>query len=114
MNRQRCEALAHERALIQDDAYQTVDDEVIKGPGPYDSHVSVEALPSPVPRRTTSGHVLLYGAYMKKCLFLHYETPLRQGEDEETLSARLAVVRLQVLGGIRVDSFDKPDARQTR
>ena len=114
MNRQRCEAAAHTRGLVHDDDYQTVDDEVIVGPGPYDTHIVVAAVPGAVPHTATSGHVLLFGAYMKKCLFVHYETLKREGEDEATLSARMAVARLQILGAIRVEAFDKPALERTR
>jgi hypothetical protein len=108
MNRQRCEALARERGLVHDDSFQTVADEVIVGPGPYDSHVTVSALPGAAPHRSLSGHVFLFGAYMRKCLFVHYETKEREGEDEAALSARLAVARLQMIGAIRVEAFDVP------
>ena len=108
MNRQRCEAAARERGLVHDDGFQTVADEVIVGPGPYDSHITVSALPGAAPHRSLSGHVFLFGAYMRKCLFVHYETNERDGEDEAALSARLAVARLQLIGGIRVQAFDVP------
>lgn len=114
MNRQRCEAAAHTRGLVHDDDFQTVDDEVIVGPGPYDTHISVAAVPGTVPHTAVSGHVLLFGAHMKKCLFVHYETLKREGEDESTLSARLAVARLQILGAIRVEAFDKPSLEHGR
>jgi hypothetical protein len=109
MNRQRCEAAARERGLVHDDAFQTVADEVIVGPGPYDTHVTVSALPATAPHRSLSGHVFLFGAYMRKCLFVHFETKEREGEDEAALSARLAVARLQMLGGIKVEAFDVPE-----
>jgi hypothetical protein len=114
MNRQRCEASARTRGRVLDTSFQTVADEVIVGPGPYDTHITVAALPSSLPHRTLSGHVFLFGAYMRKCLFAHYETVEREGEDEATLSARLAVARLQILGGIRVEAFDVPDVARTR
>jgi hypothetical protein len=109
MNRQRCEALAHTRGLVHDADLQTVADEVIVGPGPYDTHIVVAALPGTTPHRAVSGHVFLFGSYIRKCLFAHYETLQRPGEDEATLSARLAVARLQILGGIGVETFSKPD-----
>lgn len=112
MNRQRCEAAAHARGLVHDDDLQTVADEVIVGPGPYDTHVTVAALPSSTEHRVISGHVMLYGAYMKKCLFVHYETRQREGEDEAALSARLAVARVQIMGGIRLEAFDAPKGEQ--
>jgi hypothetical protein len=114
MNRQRCEAALRERGLVKDAEFQTVDDEVIVGPGPYDTHITVAALPSTQPHRTLAGHVFLFGAHMKKCLFVHYETGEREGEDEATLSARLAVARLQILGGIQVEAFDAPDVGHRR
>lgn len=114
MNRQRCEAVARERGLVHDDSFQTVADEVIVGPGPYDSHVVVSALPSPLPHHTLSGHVFLFGSYIRKCLFVHYETKQQDDEDEATLSARLAVARLQILGGIRVEAFDSPELPRRR
>jgi hypothetical protein len=109
MNRQRCEAAARERGLVHDDGFQTVADEIIVGPGSYDSHITVAALPGAAPHRSTSGHVFLFGGYMKKCLFVHYETNERDGEDEAALSTRLAVARLQILGGIKMQVFDVPE-----
>ena len=111
-NRQRCEAFARERGLVHDDALQTVADEIIVGPGSYDSHVTVAALPATAPHRSTSGHVFLFGGYMRKCLFVHFETKEREGEDEAALSTRLAVARLQILGGIKVEAFDEPTLRR--
>ncbi len=108
MNRQRCEAAARTRGLVEDADYQTVADEVIVGPGPYDTHIVVDAQPSTVAHKSLAGHVFLFGSYMRKCLFAHYESREMPGEDEATLSARLAVARLQILGGIRVEAFDAP------
>jgi hypothetical protein len=113
-NRQKCEAAARTRGLVHDADFQTVDDEVIVGPGPYDSHIVVDAVPSTVPHHVLAGHVFLFGGYMKKCLFVHYETLVRDGEDATTLSDRLAVARLQILGGIRVEAFDVPNIAEKR
>jgi hypothetical protein len=114
MNRQRCEAVARERGLVRDADFQTVADEVIVGPSLFDSHVTVAALPSTVPHRSTSGHVFLFGARVHKCLFLHYETNELVGDDAAALSSRLAVARLQIVDGIRVESFDSPDTMRRR
>jgi hypothetical protein len=114
MNRQKCEALARERGLVHDADYQTVADEVIVGPGPFDSHVVVDAVPGPVAHRALGGHVFLWGGYMKKCLFAHYETVERSTEDEAALSARLAVARIQIVGAIHIESFDQPDLTHPR
>jgi hypothetical protein len=114
MNRQRCEAAARARDLVHDTEFQTVADEVIVGPGPYDTRVTVAALPSTAPHRVVSGHVFLFGAYMRKCLFAHYETRQHEGEDEAAVSERLAVARLQMLGAIRVEAFDAPDLSRKR
>ena len=108
MNRQHCEDEARKRDLVHDAELQTVADEIVVGPGSYDTHVTVAALPSTVAHRTLSGHVMAFGGHMKKCFFLHYETREREGEDEATLSARLAVARLQILGGVKVEVFDAP------
>lgn len=51
MNRQRCEAAARAKGLVEDAELQTVADEVIVGPGQYDTHITVAALPSSVPHR---------------------------------------------------------------
>ena len=108
MNRQRCEAAARERGLVHDEALQTVADVVIVGPGPYDSHITVLALSAAEPHRSLAGHLFLFGSHIRKCLFVHYETRQGEGEDEAMLSARLAVARLQIIGGIRVQAFDRP------
>jgi hypothetical protein len=107
MSRQKCEASAREKGLVHDDEMQTVADEVVVGPAQYDSHVVVLAVPSPTPHQVTAGHAFLFGGFLRKCLFVHYATRQRPGEDEMTLSSRLAVARLQILGGIRIEAFDK-------
>jgi hypothetical protein len=114
MNRQRCEADARARRLVNDADLQTVADEVIVGPAQYDSRVAVMVAPGANPHQALAGHVYLFGSYLRKCLFVHYETRQRPGENEETLSARLAVARLQILGGIKVEAFDAPDLRGPR
>ncbi len=103
MNRQRCEDDARARGLVKDADLQTVADEVVALPASFDSHVTVAALPSQTPHRSTAGHIFLFGASLKSCLFVHYETRERPGEDEAALSARLAVARLELVGGIRMD-----------
>lgn len=114
MNRQKCEAEARVRGLVHDDDFQTVADEVIVGPAEYDSHVTIAALPGTLAHHTVSGHAFLFGAHLRKCLFVHYETREREGENEATLSARLAVARLQILGGIRMEAFDAPPLGRPR
>jgi len=108
MNRQKCEASARARGLVKDEELQTVADEVIVGPGPYDSHINVAALSGMKPHTTLAGHAFLFGGHLRKCLFVHYETRTREGDDEVSLSARLAVARLEILGGLKVEAFDVP------
>ncbi len=112
-NRQRCEAFARERGLVHDEALKSVADEVIVGPGRYDSRVSVAALPGAA-RQTLAGHVFLFGGYMRKCLFVHYETLAGEGDDEASISARLAVARLEIVGSIQVEAFDAPTLEKAR
>jgi hypothetical protein len=104
-NRQRCEAAARERGLVPAGPLATVEQAVTVGPGAYDTQWLV-ALDT---RRTVpTGHVFLFGAYVRKCLFAHFETELATGEDEATLSSKLAIARLQILGAITLEAFDQP------
>jgi len=106
VNRQRCEAVARERGLAPDVASLGVVEQAITvGPGAYDTQwrVALETR-NAVP----VGHVFLFGAYVHKCLFGHYETRIGPGEDEASLSAKLAIARVQILGAVTLEAFDQP------
>ncbi len=106
MNRQRCEEKARELGLVPTGELHPVDDEVTVGPEAYDTRVLVEIHVGKNERAPITGHVLAFGAYVRKCLFVHFTSEVLSAKDESVLSARLATFRTRVLDRITLDSFD--------
>jgi hypothetical protein len=108
MNRQKCEDRAKDLGLVHLKDPKTLEDHTTVGPGAYDSRVWV-ALETGGERGTALfGHVLLFGAFVRKCLFAHYVTFVRTPDDEPRLTSRLAVARIRILAGMEVVPFDEP------
>jgi hypothetical protein len=110
MNRQRCEARARELGLVPD-ALRTVEDTVTIGPEAYDTRVLV-AIEAPKSAKNAenepiTGHVFAFGAYVRRCLFVHLATEIPAGRDESILSQRLALARVRLVGGITMDNFQE-------
>jgi hypothetical protein len=107
-NRQKCEAASKERGLVpKQTALSTLEEAVTVGPGAYDTHLVVALEPGTSPQAVV-GHVFMFGGFIRKCFFAHYATVIAPGEDETTLSTKLAIARLQILGGVTLEAFDKP------
>jgi hypothetical protein len=106
MNRQRCEDKARELGYVPTGELHAVDDEVTVGPEAYDTRVLVEIHVGKNERAPITGHVLAFGAYIRKCLFVHFSSEVLSAKDESVLSARLATFRTRVLDRITLDSFD--------
>jgi hypothetical protein len=108
MNRQKCEERARSMGLVSLRDPRTVEDVVTALPGAYDSRVWVALESGRSSEAPLSGHVFLIGAFVRKCLFVHYATEVASEREESLLTSRLAVARLRILGGIEVDLFDQP------
>lgn len=106
MNRQRCEDKARELGYVPGGELHTVDDEVTVGPEAYDTRVLVEIHVGKNERAPITGHLLAFGAFVRKCLFVHFTSEVLSAKDESVLSARLATFRTRVLDRITLDTFD--------
>jgi len=104
MNHAKCEERAKYLALEPERAMKTIEDVVLVGPEAYDTRILVEIEPRSS-EGVLVGHLFAFGAYVR-CLFLHLTTAVPSERDEETLSQRLAVARVRMLGGIRVDELE--------
>lgn len=121
MNRHRCEARARELAFVPNGTLTTVEDDVTVGPEAYDSRIWV-ALDAARPGGAVEGHVFLFGAFLRRCLLVHVSTVVPSAKDEDVLSARLAIARARIVGGLTLDPLrttddatvprDKPDIRR--
>jgi hypothetical protein len=107
MNRQSCEARARERGLVTLRDPRTVADETTVGPDAYDSRIWVALETEASAQSPLTGHAFLFGAYVRKCLFVHYATSVAAVKDEPLLTSRLATARLLILGEIRMEPFDE-------
>jgi hypothetical protein len=105
VNHAKCEQRAVELALEPERAMRTIEDVILTGPEAYDTHVKVEIEPRGS-EGVLVGHLFAFGAYVRRCLFVHMTTAVPSERDEETLSQRLAVARVKLLGGIRVDELE--------
>ena len=104
VNHKTCEDRARATGYVPKTDLRTVDDIVTVGPEAFDSRIWV-AVETEKKDGPLVGHVLLFGAFVRKCLFLHLETrvPTRAPEDEAKLSARLASARVTMIGELKVD-----------
>jgi hypothetical protein len=108
VNRQRCQERAIETGLLSLHDPRTIEDETTIGPDAFDSRIWIALEPGASPGVPVTGHALLIGGFVHKCLFVHYVTDVASEKDEPTLTARLAVARLRILGGVRMEPFDAP------
>jgi hypothetical protein len=117
MNRQKCEARASAMGLLALRDPRTVEDLAIAVPEGYDSRIWVAletgSSSGSFSGAPLSGHVFLFGAFVHKCLFVHYATDVSSERDEALLTSRLAVARLRIVGGIEMEPFDEPPKIRT-
>lgn len=102
MNRQKCEARATHLGWVPSDL-TTVEDERITGPDAFDSRVLV-AVGTTGSSPALTGHVFLFGGFLRQCLLLHVTTTVPSAEQEEELSTRLALYRARIVRGLDVDA----------
>jgi hypothetical protein len=112
MNRQKCEDRARAAGLVPEQTgsqnFRTVEDQAIVGPDAYDTRIWVMLQPGGKPGTSLRGHVFAFGAYIRKCLFVHFESEVSSDKLEDVLSERLATARLRIVGGIALEPFDEP------
>jgi hypothetical protein len=108
MNRQSCEARARESGLVTLRDPRTIADETTVGPDAYDSRIWIALETGNSSGSALTGHAFLFGAYVRKCLLVHYATSVPSVTDEPLLTSRLATARLLILGGIQMEPFDEP------
>jgi hypothetical protein len=121
MNRARCETRARELGHVPKGDLTTVENEVVTHPEAYDSRVWV-ALDPGRPGGGVDGHVFLFGSFLRRCLIVHVATTVSSAKDLDVLSSRLAIVRGQVIRGLKLDPMrttddatvpkDKPEIRR--
>lgn len=102
MNRQKCEARAVKLGWLPNHL-TTVEDERITGPDAFDSRVLV-AVGTTAGSPVLTGHVFLFGGFLRQCLLLHVSTTVPSAEQEEELSTRLALYRARIVRGLDVDA----------
>jgi hypothetical protein len=104
VNHKACEERARAGGWVPVGDLRTVDDTITVGPEAFDSRVWV-ALDTKSKEGPLVGHLFLFGAFVRKCLFLHLETRVRThgADDESKLSARLASARVTMLGEMKLD-----------
>ncbi len=108
MSRQKCQARATEMGLLSLEDPHTIEDQTTVGPDAFDSRIWIVLEAGRSPTAALRGHALLIGGYIRKCLLVHYATDVATEKDEPMLTSRLAVARLRILGGVRMEPFDEP------
>lgn len=103
MNRAKCETRARELGLDVDGELDVVEQQVASVPDTWDTRVVVLSEHRSA-AHTVLGHVLAYASSIRKCLFFHFQTDAPDGE-EAAISSRLAVARITILGGLKMDVF---------
>lgn len=121
MNRARCETRARELGHVPKGDLTTVENEVVTHPDAYDSRVWV-ALDAGRPGGAVDGHVFLFGSFLRRCLIMRISTSVPSAKDLDVLSSRLAIIRGQVIRGLKLDPMrttddatvprDKPEIRR--
>lgn len=114
MNRERCEQGAKNRGYVPDKLV-TVEDAVTVGPEAFDTRVWVAVKPGKDANAPVEGHVMAFGAFVRRCLFVDFRSDVPTGKDEQVLSNRLALVKVKLLGGLTLDApRTTPDAPVVR
>jgi hypothetical protein len=108
MNRQKCEDKSREKKLVSATEMRVVEQQIVTGPEAYDTRVLIAIEPPAMPGKPIIGHVFAFGGFLRKCLFFHFQSEVPTANDEETLSARLAIARVRVLDAIAIDPFIEP------
>jgi hypothetical protein len=105
VNHKGCEERARAMGLVPARPMRVIEDAVTVGPEAFDTRIVV-AVESRGADGPLVGHVMAFGAYVRKCLFVHVATEVAEARDEATLSQRLALVRLRTIGGLKTSELE--------
>jgi hypothetical protein len=121
VNRHRCEVRARALGFVPEGSLTTVDDEAVTFPDAYDSRVWI-ALDAGASSGRLTGHVFVFGAFLRRCLFVDVASTVPSAAEEDVLSSRLAIARARIVGGLKLDPLrttddasvprDRPDIRR--
>jgi hypothetical protein len=106
VNHTMCEGRARTLGLVPSEPTRTIEDVVTTGPEAFDTRVRVAIEARGGANGPLVGHVMAFGAYVRKCLFVHLTTSVASEADEATLSQRLAMARVKLVAGITIDELD--------
>ncbi len=104
VNHKACEDRARDAGLVPKEL-RTVESTVTIGPEAFDSRiwVAIEQGNASAKDSRLTGHIFLFGAYVRKCLFFHLATTVPTAQDEPRLSARLASARVSMVADLKID-----------
>ncbi len=104
VNHKTCEDRARDAGLVPKEL-RSVESTVTIGPEAFDSRiwVAIEQGSASAKDSRLTGHIFLFGAYVRKCLFLHLATTVPTAQDEPRLSARLASARVSMVAELKID-----------
>jgi hypothetical protein len=118
MNHDRCGTRARELGWLprttdhaKAETLTTVEEEVQTGPDAYDSRIWVAIDPG-ASEGSLEGHVFLFGAFLRRCLLVHYTTRVASPKEESVLASRLAVASSRIVKGIAIDPLRTTDSAQ--
>lgn len=109
-NREKCERKANLDRFVDTTKIAEVTHEDGIDRNGWDTHILVG---TEVAGRDTIGHVVQFSSFIRKCLWVHFET---RTNDLAELQDRLLVAHTKILGKLGIDAFDKlprqaPDLR---
>jgi hypothetical protein len=111
VNRAKCREKAQELGYWPKVSLSTVDEAVLTEPTGWDT-LAVVAIEGDKSKRKDGaasptgalvGHVFVFGAQVRRCLFVHARTQVAAESDEPVLSSRLASLRVKLLAGLSPD-----------
>ncbi len=107
VNRAICEKKSREQGLVPNAMTnaQTIEDGAVHAPADFDTRVWV-AIRSGKKDGELVGDVFVFGAHIRKCIFVHYATIVPSDHDADTLSDRLAAARLHIVHDLSVDEIE--------
>jgi hypothetical protein len=107
VNRAICERKSREQGLVPASMAnaQTIEDLAVHAPDDFDTRVWV-AIRSGKKDGELVGDVFVFGAHIRKCIFVHYATIVASDHEADTLSDRLAAARLHIVHDLAVDAIE--------
>jgi hypothetical protein len=100
-NRAKCEQKALDEKFVKDLHVSVVEEQEGIDKDGWDAHVLVAVEKTPT---DLVGHVTSFSSFIRKCLWFHFETHVKDGAEVE-LSDRLVLARTKVLGELALDAF---------